>query len=95
MAWLPTSNPRKFVGGNADTLKPVAVYYNTLWRTDYPKLKRGETLTYQGGEYFNETPGSEGLPALVAVSGSPEIAKSKKLVMARAPRIAGITSLWR
>ena len=54
VAWLPESEA--FTGGDADTLKPVKVRYTSQWRSDYPKLKRGETLTYQGGEYFNETP---------------------------------------
>ncbi len=68
VAWLP-DNGRSFTG-TGTSLFPVKVLYNTFWRTDYPKLKRGETLTYQGGEYFNENPGSKGLPALVAMAAS-------------------------
>lgn len=67
VAWLPT--PKVFTGVGS-TLEPVSVIYNSSWRSDYPKLKRGETLTYQGGEYFNETPGSNGLPALVAMKAA-------------------------
>ncbi len=68
VAWLP-DNGLNYTGTGA-SLNPVKVVYNSLWRKDYPKLKRGETLTYQGGEYFNETPGSNGLPALVAMASS-------------------------
>ncbi|MGJ8640236.1 MAG: hypothetical protein ACSHYA_12675 [Opitutaceae bacterium] len=68
VAWLPSTSV--FSGGDADTLDPVKVVYTSEWRTDYPKLKRGETLTYQGGEYFNETPGADGLPALVAMAAA-------------------------
>ena len=58
-------------GNNIDDApKPVKITYDTYWRSDYPKLKRGETLTYQGGEHFNETPGAQGLPALVAMSAA-------------------------
>jgi len=67
VAWLPES---KVFTGLGSTLEPVGVIYNSSWRTDYPKLKRGETLTYQGGEYFNENPGSNGLPAVVAMKAA-------------------------
>lgn len=69
--WLPTatSGAPQFIG-QASSLHPVKVVYETLWRSDYPKLKRGETLTYQGGEYFSENPGSSGLPALVAMKAA-------------------------
>lgn len=80
IAWLPTSTTSTladFLGDNRaatgnldDNPKPVKVRYVSNWRSDYPKLKRGETLTYQGGEYFNENPGSNGLPALVAMKAA-------------------------
>lgn len=72
VAWLPdseTNGGRNFTGVGA-SLKPVKVVYSTFWRSDYPKLKRGETVTYQGGEYLAETPGANGLPALVAMKAS-------------------------
>jgi hypothetical protein len=71
VAWLPAlvGGSRTFTG-TGSSLEPVKVVYDTLWRSDYPKLKRGETLTYQGGEYFNENPGSSGLPALVAMKAA-------------------------
>ena len=76
VAWLPES-PTNPTGNNApgttqldDSPRPLKVNYTTAWRSTYPKLKRGETLTYQGGEYFNETPGAQGLPALVAMKAS-------------------------
>jgi len=79
VAWLPTTTATlaDFVGDNKagspeldDSPKPMKVKYSSAWRSDYPKLKRGETLTYQGGEYFNEHPGSNGLPALVAMKAA-------------------------
>ena len=76
IAWVPDGGTT-FTGDNEanaetpdDSPKPRKVSYTTFWRSDYPKLKRGETLTYQGGEYFNETPGSNGLPALVAMAAA-------------------------
>jgi len=76
VAWLPETNTQ-FLGDNLagdttadDSPKPVKVTYSSLWRSDYPKLKRGETLTYQGGEAFNESPGANGLPALVAMAAA-------------------------
>ena len=68
VAWIP-DNGVNFTGIGSG-LNPVKVLYNTSWRSDYPKLKRGETLTYQGGEYFAESPGAKGLPALVAMAAS-------------------------
>ncbi|TDU70687.1 hypothetical protein EI77_02735 [Prosthecobacter fusiformis] len=72
VAWLPDAESgggRNFTGVGAN-LKPVKVVYDTFWRSDYPKLKRGETVTYQGGEYLAETPGANGLPALVAMKAT-------------------------
>jgi hypothetical protein len=68
VAWIPDDG-MSYTGTGAN-LHPVKVLYNSSWRSDYPKLKRGETLTYQGGEYFNESPGAKGLPALVAMAAS-------------------------
>ena len=67
VAWLPEA--RVFTGVGT-SIEPVKVIYNSKWRSDYPKLKRGETLAYQGGEYFNENPGSNALPALVAMKAA-------------------------
>ncbi|WOO41007.1 LamG domain-containing protein [Rubellicoccus peritrichatus] len=66
-AWLPeadTSGDYEFL--NINQTDSVPVNYDTYWRTDYPVLKRGETLTYPGGEYAAENPGAEGLPGAVA-----------------------------
>lgn len=80
VAWLPQNTSSVFVAAAAtqtdppsplaDLLAPVQVVYHSFWRSDYPKLKRGETLTYQGGEYYNEHPGVPGLPALVAMGAA-------------------------
>lgn len=72
VAWVPDlkNGSRLFTGwpdGNSDAGKVV---YSSLWRSDYPKLKRGETVTYQGGEYFAENPGAKGLPAIVAMKAA-------------------------
>jgi len=71
VAWVPdeSSGGRAFTGNGA-SLQPGKVVYHSFWRSGYPKLKRGETLTYQGGEYFSEHPGSNGLPALVAMKAA-------------------------
>jgi hypothetical protein len=68
VAWLPDDG-KSFTGVGLN-LSPLKVVYQTHWRSDYPKLKRGETLTYQGGEYFNQNPGSNGLPSLVAMAAT-------------------------
>lgn len=86
VAWLP-DNGLSYTGTGA-SLNPVKVLYNTFWRTDYPKLKRGETLTYQGGEYFNETPGAKGLPALVAMAASEIVYDSSTPSMVYGPTAA-------
>jgi hypothetical protein len=77
VAWLPdaqeASPARRFTSDGDEKAKdthPGKVFYLSYWRTSYPKLKRGETLTYQGGDYFNENPGSNGLPALVAMKAA-------------------------
>ncbi len=71
VAWVPDEigGTRDFIGNGQD-LEPGRVVYHSFWRSSYPKLKRGETLTYQGGEYFNENPGANGLPALVAMKAA-------------------------
>jgi hypothetical protein len=68
VAWVPDSDSG--FTGVGSTLNPVKVIYDTFWRSNYPKLKRGETLTYQGGEYFSETPGAVGLPSLVSMKAA-------------------------
>jgi hypothetical protein len=71
VAWVPNvMNGTHSFTGLGDSLEPAEVVYHSFWRTSYPKLKRGETLTYQGGESFSENPGSNGLPALVAMSAA-------------------------
>jgi hypothetical protein len=74
--WLPEGLPRGFPSP-ASSSSPQKVIYQSEWGEDYPKLKRGETVTYQGGEYFNENPGSEGLPALVAMAATEVVFDSK------------------
>jgi len=87
VAWLPDSGS-SFTGVGT-SLQPVKVVYDTFWRTSYPKLKRGETLTYQGGEYLNETPGANGLPALVAMKAAEVVYDSAIPSMILGPVTAG------
>lgn len=54
---------------NASTLA-VASRYATYWGDDYPVLKKGETLTYAGGEYKADHPASEGLPAVLNMASA-------------------------
>lgn len=71
IAWLPVGAGAN--GQSSDYLddgvgekpEPKAVLYESYWRSDYPVLKRGETLTYQGGEYKADNPEAKGLPAVV------------------------------
>ncbi len=83
VAWLPDTGTG--YTGTGTSLNPVKVIYNSFWRSDYPKLKRGETLTYQGGEYFAETPGANGLPALVAMAATEVIYDSATPSMVYGP----------
>jgi hypothetical protein len=87
VAWLPDSGSG--FTGVGTSLQPVRVVYDTFWRTSYPKLKRGETLTYQGGEYFNETPGANGLPALVAMKAAELVYDSATPSMVYGPPMEG------
>ena len=71
VAWVPDlDSPARVFTGDTSKTNPAKIVYDTFWRSDYPKLKRGETLTYQGGEYFNENPGANGLPAIVAMKAA-------------------------
>ncbi|MCP5117063.1 MAG: hypothetical protein GY953_40075, partial [bacterium] len=55
---------------HTEPAQPVNVHYDSYWRDDYPVLKRGETLTYAGGENIAENTADEGLPALVAFASA-------------------------
>ncbi len=67
IAWAPPSSgqgvPDDFT---ASTALPVASIYTAQWRTGYPGLKRGETLTYPGGEYRSDHPSNPGLPGILS-----------------------------
>lgn len=93
VAWLPLDN-QSFTGVGAQ-LSPVMVKYSSGWRADYPKLKRGETLTYLGGEYFNENPGSNGLPALVAMGAAELIYDSSTPSMVYASNATATSNTYR
>lgn len=73
VAWAPeaatnaVNNPGLFVGGQA---LPIASKYQAYWGKDHPVLKRGETLTYAGGEFLADHPDAPGLPALVNMASA-------------------------
>ncbi len=73
VAWLPDNNA--FLDG--EDPDPVDVRYSTYWRSGYPVLKRGETLTYAGGEYKAENASAEGLPAVLAFASAQIIYDSR------------------
>ncbi|MFM1770838.1 MAG: hypothetical protein RJA22_3367, partial [Verrucomicrobiota bacterium] len=49
---------------------PVAAKYQAYWGNNYPVLKKGETLTYAGGEYKADHPASPGLPAVLNMASA-------------------------
>ena len=65
-SWLPSDGIYK---GSTSTNSQI-IRYSSYWRTDYPVLKRGETLTYAGGEYKAENSTAEGLPAIVGFAAA-------------------------
>jgi hypothetical protein len=74
VAWLPGN--KKFIEADGNP-KPVKVRYSTYWRSGYPVIKRGETLTHLGGENKADNPAGEGLPALVAFASAQIIFDSR------------------
>ncbi len=73
VAWLPDAGTDiERVAFDIDYTLPSAipkaqeVAYSTVWPTDAPILKAGETLTFAGGEYAADNPGSDGLPGVLA-----------------------------
>ena len=78
IAWLPeaSTNTNFLSDGDPSTIgtdepaQPVLVEYKTYWRDDYPILKRGESVTYVGGENKAENPADEGLPGIVGFAAA-------------------------
>jgi len=68
VAWVPSNG--YFTKGGTTTPEPQKVLFDTFWKTTYPKLKRGETVTHVGGENKAENPLDEGLPGIVAWASS-------------------------
>ena len=69
IAWLPEHADGTVVplAGFLEAAKPLpqAMRYDSYWGDNYPVLKRGETLTYPGGEYKQDNPQSSGLPGVL------------------------------
>ena len=64
--WLPeggSSTAADYLVGSSKN--PQLIKYQSYWRADYPVLKRGETLTYPGGEAKADQPQGAGLPGVV------------------------------
>jgi hypothetical protein len=81
--WLPesaTNNPSDFLVGS--TKSPQLIKYQSYWRSDYPVLKRGETLTYAGGENKTDRPQSRGLPGIVGMASAQIVFDSQTPAMA-------------
>ena len=111
IAWVPDGSSFLEDGddateGQAEGTQPATILYDTYWKSDYPVLKRGETLSYQGGEYKAENPSAPGLPAVLAWASAELVFDSENLPMsltastvdqwsARIVRpLDGITSDW-
>ena len=72
VAWVPNGEQydpsvERFVGSAA---MPVASVYHAFWGNNYPVLKKGESLTYAGGEYKADHPSIPGLPAVVNMASA-------------------------
>ncbi|MFM1943026.1 MAG: hypothetical protein RI897_2008 [Verrucomicrobiota bacterium] len=66
VAWAPENVEQGDWEAFTDpTTLAAASLYETYWGSGYPILKKGETLTYAGGEYVQDHPSSPGLPAVV------------------------------
>ncbi len=76
IAWLPGDGSFVKASPN-DLLEPVKVRYSTFWRSGYPKLKRGETLTFQGGEWKQDNPAENGLPSIVGMAAAQVVYDSR------------------
>ena len=72
VAWSPPgATPGAVVDFVAPAAKaPVAALYAASWGSNYPVLKKGESLTYAGGEYKADHPSSPGLPAVVNMASA-------------------------
>ena len=68
IAWLPEHAAGTVpLAGFLEAANPLpqAMRYDSYWGDNYPVLKRGETLTYPGGEYKQDNPQSSGLPGVL------------------------------
>ncbi len=79
IAWVPSNGKFRNTGTKGE---PQRVLFDTTWDTDYPKLKRGETVTFAGGENKAENPLDQGLPAVVAMASAELIYDSATPTMA-------------
>ncbi len=66
IAWNPIDAVAGQLSSFTDsTVQPVPAFYDTLWKADHPILKRGETLTFPGGEAKIDSPARPGLPGVL------------------------------
>ena len=63
--WLPDTSDLGDYTSNPGTKDPQQTTYSCYWKENYPVLKRGETLSYAGGEYKADHPTAPGLPGVI------------------------------
>jgi hypothetical protein len=74
----------------------VAARYDTRWGNHYPVLKKGETLTYAGGEYKADHPASPGLPAVLNWASAELIYDSTtpSMILQQSNTVGGVGTNW-
>lgn len=82
-AWVPSND--NFIKGGTNP-EPQRVLFDTFWGGDYAKLKRGETVTFAGGENRAENPLDPGLPAIIAMASAQVVFDSNTPTMALADK---------
>ena len=69
VCWLPANDagapPEDLAGFTDGSFKAQNIAYRAYWKENYPVLKRGETLSYPGGEYKVDHPAAPGLPGVI------------------------------
>ena len=69
VAWLPQHEEGTELAladfQNGTQYLSQEIRYRAYWKDGYPVLKRGETLTYPGGEYKADNPAAPGLPGVI------------------------------
>ncbi|MFM1770818.1 MAG: hypothetical protein RJA22_3347, partial [Verrucomicrobiota bacterium] len=97
VAWVPDGVSQGDTGAflNSSNLA-VASSYDTYWGDNYPVLKKGETLTYAGGEYKADHPASPGLPAVLNMASAEVVFDSEtpSMSLTRVPIFSTAGARW-